>query len=608
MGKGGRARTKTLLGKLALWLLCIGFYVAGTNYVLFTSVVVGDEKNENLDGMKLVGSKNKKKNENNPIPVERKTMIDNDPPITPGNHHGPSKLFVDRQEAKKAAIVAEAGKKVAEVASGPSKPNQSTTTKKQNDRLPSKPVLDQQLDIKAAIIAEAGKKAAAVAEAASGPSKPNQSTTKKKSDPPPKPNPNPPPTTTKTDKPPPKSQSRDDAIYTCTYKGSKKNQTTVVVPRNAPLFIIIGVQKSGSTALLTHFRDHPQMLQTKLKFRREAHFFDTSWQNGVVKASAAMGMVGANNKNCLALENYMKLFETETIMANSQTMAHYDGTGSNTSGNGDNKEHNNATHHLPLYTFEKTPSYFENPKIPSRVKSTVPWSKIILVLRNPIDRLYSSYKMTVRNNYSLRKYSLEDFVFHELKAMKKYNMTTAPLIVPVNASSNSNSTFDHSVQVIADHYQFPDAVPFDHAVLDPRAWNPKNKAIHKTTDGKDRDLGAHILLRRGIYSTQLKWWLDFYTVGKDLLVINYDDLAGDIQAVYETVCRFTGIPIPYGGNQTPADVGINFAQKVRADDRKNDRPLRNDTRKYLGEFYAPYTAELEDLLGPEWSAEKLEWN
>ena len=43
---------------------------------------------------------------------------------------------------------------------------------------------------------------------------------------------------------------------------------------------------------------------------------------------------------------------------------------------------------------------------------------LYLVLRNPIDRVYSQYKMTVKDVYTLRQYSLEDMVFHLLKAMK----------------------------------------------------------------------------------------------------------------------------------------------------------------------------------------------
>jgi len=212
--------------------------------------------------------------------------------------------------------------------------------------------------------------------------------------------------------------------------------------------------------------------------------------------------------------------------------------------------------------------------------------------------------MTVKTNFDLRKYSLEDFVFHELKAMKTFGMTNSPLMVPVDVKEGNNET-DPSIPTVADHYEFP-SVPLDHAVLDPSKWNPKNKALIKKPDRGP--LSTHSLLRRGVYSLQLRWWLKQYTVDEDLLVINYDDLARDIQSVYEKVCHFAGIPLPYADGQDPSEVGIHFDEKVRADTEKNHLPMKDETRKFLGEIYAPYTAELESMLGPEWSPEKLGWN
>jgi len=492
-------KTRKILGRLSLGLLLVCFFMAGTNLVLFSSIIEREE--ENRDRTKNAG--------NNIHPYK------NNPPNLIPEHH---------QHQKKAANVA--------------------------------------------IVAA---------------SKPSE-----KPPPPPKP-----PVSSR-------KMPRDEAIYTCTYGKTKENRTTVMAPKNEPTFIVIGVQKSGTTALLTHFRDHPQMLQTKRKARREAHFFDTAWLNQVLRPAGKMGLTGANDKNCLALEEYMKIFETETILANSQTVEHYGAEGSNHSTAND-------THHLPLYTFEKTPSYFENPKIPARIKRTVPWSKTILVLRNPVERIYSHYKMTIKTTPGFRKYSLEDFVYHEVKAMRSWNMTTAPLMEPVNILEGNNAT-DLSIPVLAELYKIFESVPFDHAVLDAEEWTPPNYAILKKPDGGP--FGPHKLVRKGLYSTQLKWWVKHYTVGVDLLVINYDDLLNDIRSVYEQVCHFSGIPLPYDveQNQSPSDVGIDFDKKVRADSDKNDRPLKNETRRYLEEFYAPYNAELEALLGPEWSAEKLGWD
>jgi len=122
----------------------------------------------------------------------------------------------------------------------------------------------------------------------------------------------------------PDTNTINSAIATAT-----NNRTTTTVPIHTPAFVVIGVQKSGSTAMLTHFRDHPQVLQTVHKLRREGHFFDTSWQSMVVKKAEVLGLKSADEKNCLALEQYMQLFETEAMLKNNNNGS--TGTSSSTS-------------------------------------------------------------------------------------------------------------------------------------------------------------------------------------------------------------------------------------------------------------------------------------
>jgi hypothetical protein len=347
-------------------------------------------------------------------------------------------------------------------------------------------------------------------------------------------------------------------LHTCSY-----NNTTVTVPNNTPNFIMIGVQKSGTTALLTYYRNHPQILQTKKGFTRELHFFDSAWNGLMREAKEKHHLKQASQKNCFILEKYMTLFQTEQVLSDS-------------------------TVERPLYTFEKTPTYVANPEIPKRMKQVIPWTKAILILRNPIDRLYSQYKMTIKDVFDLREYSLEDFIQHELLAMKyQFNMTTAPLLL------GENETLEVYGGTIAN--TVPPHVPPNHNV-DPVYWTLKDASLGKRTD--HGPLGSHVLVRRGLYSVQLRWWLKHFKLNEDLLVINYADMASNTQEVYERILKFCGIPIP---------PEVNTTSKVRADTRKHDRPLQNSTRWYFQEFYAPYNAELEGLLGPEWSVDKLGW-
>ena len=49
-------------------------------------------------------------------------------------------------------------------------------------------------------------------------------------------------------------------------------------------------------------------------------------------------------------------------------------------------------------TGEATPRYIENPHAPQRIKQVTPHAKFIILLRNPIERSYSHYKMISRRH------------------------------------------------------------------------------------------------------------------------------------------------------------------------------------------------------------------
>lgn len=52
-----------------------------------------------------------------------------------------------------------------------------------------------------------------------------------------------------------------------------------------------------------------------------------------------------------------------------------------------------------LLAFEATPDYLFHPLAPTRMWNTVPKAKLILLLRNPVDRCYANYQNVVRSNH-----------------------------------------------------------------------------------------------------------------------------------------------------------------------------------------------------------------
>ena len=117
-----------------------------------------------------------------------------------------------------------------------------------------------------------------------------------------------------------------------------------------PEFIIIGVQKSGTTSLFNYLIQHPQILPPE---RKEIHFFDGEFQAG--KNNFEKGIAW-----------YQSFFSRKTSLKN-------------------NKK-----------TFEATPVYIFNPLVPKRIFDIIPKVKLIAVLRNPTNRALSHYFMQKR--------------------------------------------------------------------------------------------------------------------------------------------------------------------------------------------------------------------
>jgi hypothetical protein len=65
-----------------------------------------------------------------------------------------------------------------------------------------------------------------------------------------------------------------------------------------------------------------------------------------------------------------------------------------------------------VITFDSTPIYFDYPEAPGRIKQMFPDTKIILMLRNPVERAFSNYNMAV-------KYGFETLPFEQAIEMEQ---------------------------------------------------------------------------------------------------------------------------------------------------------------------------------------------
>jgi hypothetical protein len=125
-----------------------------------------------------------------------------------------------------------------------------------------------------------------------------------------------------------------------------------------PNFLIIGAQKAGTTALHHYLGQHPQVYMSTAK---EPGFF--AFEGGLPDFQGP-GDAEGHRFVTTSLDEYQKLFQ-------------------------------GATNELAVG--ESSTWYLGHPQAPEKIKKYVPEAKLIAILRNPVDRAYSSYQHLIRD-------------------------------------------------------------------------------------------------------------------------------------------------------------------------------------------------------------------
>ena len=123
-----------------------------------------------------------------------------------------------------------------------------------------------------------------------------------------------------------------------------------------PNFFIVGAPKAGTTSLYYYLQRHPEVFMSSIK---EPNFFsyDETVRQNLYHKEKGVG----------TMEEYLKLFA---------------------SANGRHKA-----------VGEASVSYLFYPSVPGKIKEMVPDAKIIMSLRNPVDRAFSHYYMEHKLGY-----------------------------------------------------------------------------------------------------------------------------------------------------------------------------------------------------------------
>ena len=221
------------------------------------------------------------------------------------------------------------------------------------------------------------------------------------------------------------------------YQIYKRNIYALTGPiRSLPDFIIIGTARSGTTSLYYDICQHPCVLQAAYD---ELGYFDSNFH--------------------LGLNWYRSLFPTlfsKWLVKQKKQFA---------------------------ITGEDTPFYIWDPIVAKRILKNLPKIKLIVLLRNPVDRAYSNYHLGVRAG--TENLSFEDAIKVEIKRLEEIN-------------EESKSSIE-------------------------------KYAIRRS------------YLAKGFYADQLKIWFEIFN-SNQLLIISTEDLKSNPQKVINKIYNFLEIP------------------------------------------------------------------
>lgn len=200
--------------------------------------------------------------------------------------------------------------------------------------------------------------------------------------------------------------------------------------RRWPDFMLIGAPKCGTSSLFTYLEQHPDMAPP---LQKELHYYSIHYHLGKIFYKANFPM---------------------------------------------------TTDKRPI-TGEASPSYYWHPHVPMRVKRDMPDVRLVMLMRDPVDRAYSDYWMQVRQ--------------------KAENMTWEWAV------KYEKARVDHYYRHLQDH---------------PYSWS--------------NNLSCYAYQLRGRYHLHVRRWLDAFPRDQ-LLFITTEELHNEPQETYDRVCEHVGL-------------------------------------------------------------------
>jgi len=206
----------------------------------------------------------------------------------------------------------------------------------------------------------------------------------------------------------------------------------------------------------------------------------------------------------------------------------------------------------PFVTGEASPSYLYHPMVPARIKEILPAIKLIILLRNPVDRAYSHYAMKLRQGQETLPFEIA--VKHQLRERKLFEQESI--------LGNDN------------YFQ---------RIYHPQAY-----------------------LSKSIYFVHLRRWFSLFNKDQ-ILVLQSEDFYTDPETILQKTLEFLELPKSTlkKYEQYNAD-GQHFALASSKDKLKGKKHEQMDLslQKQLIDYFKPHNQRLYELLDRDFGWEK----
>eukprot|EP01043_Picozoa_sp_COSAG02_P019917 COSAG02_NODE_971_length_15551_cov_4.415157_11_plen_386_part_00 len=314
--------------------------------------------------------------------------------------------------------------------------------------------------------------------------------------------------------------------------GQKLRQTRRTIdlegtpPRHPiPKFCIIGAQKAGTTSLYDMICHHALVVPAK---RKEPHFLDWRWNPEKADES---------DFNALRA-GWAKYFDIQQL-----------------------------TDCPSLMTGEATPSYLLGGElVAARMAALAPKARLIVTLREPIERAYSHFRMCADTRGSAQQLANRG---HEHVKGRDFAHLVAEDLEALSKAGVTDSAGD-----LEDECTKPFEVNYS----------------ERHPGGKQPSHGAHSFVGRGLYAAQLRPWLRYFPA-EQIMVVTLDQLSTPdrLEATMRRVYKFLDLPT---SQQALSDCLAGGPSNARpAQD-----PLDEQIHEQLRQFYGPHNRALQAML------------